>query len=415
MPKEIEIVLNELHPAQQQIVDGKKRFNVLTCGRRFGKSALAVDLLSEYLLQGKTVGLWSPTYKDLYELWQEIKHTIYPIIEHKNEQVMQITTITGGKLDCWSLTEPDSGRGRKYHRIIIDEAEKARKLEEAWTRAIRPTLTDYAGDGWFLSTPKFGQTYFKQLHKNAEKDPRQWTSWRFTTYDNPYINKQELEDAKATLDPLVFACEYLAEDVDLTLRPFAYAYDEAKHVKPCVRDIVDHVCLSFDFNVDPLTCIAAHCSVSSIRIFKEWAINSGDIYEMCERIKTDLPGAVFIVTGDATGAGRSAISRGNTNYYAVIKNSLGLVDNQLKNPAINPAVHDSRVLLNSMLSHFDISIDPKCEGLRKDLKYVEVDGEGNILKDRKSSTRKADLLDCLRYLLNTHYPNYLKHLVVKGN
>ena len=41
---------------------------------------------------------------------------------------MQIELITGGKVDFWSLEEPDSGRGRKYKVAVVDEAEKAKKL-----------------------------------------------------------------------------------------------------------------------------------------------------------------------------------------------------------------------------------------------------------------------------------------------
>ena len=407
MSKEIEIVLNQPHEAQQRILDGAKRYNVLTCGRRFGKSSLAIELLAQSILDGHIVGLWTPTYKDLYELWQEAKHVLYPITKSKDEQVKQLKAITGGKLDCWSLEEPDNGRGRKYHRVIIDEAEKSTKLKEAWERAIRPTLTDFRGDAWFLSTPKFGQTYFKELHKKPETSST-WTSWRFTTYDNPYMNRAEIDEARETLDDLTFRCEYLAEDVDLTLRPFAYAFDQTKHVGECAFENNKHVWLSFDFNVDPLTCIAAHCDNFGMKIFREWSITSGDIYEICERVKIDLPSAVFLVTGDSTGAGRSALTKGNTNYYTVIKRALNLVDTQLKKPNINPSIGDSRVHTNSMLQHFPVVISPECKGLIRDLRYVEMDEEGDLIKDRKTDTRKADLLDCFRYLINSAYPNYLK-------
>jgi hypothetical protein len=42
------VSLNELHVNQQKVVDGHKRFSVLSCGRRWGKSALAINLSVSY-------------------------------------------------------------------------------------------------------------------------------------------------------------------------------------------------------------------------------------------------------------------------------------------------------------------------------------------------------------------------------
>lgn len=63
----------------------------------------------------------------------------------------RIELITGAAIDYWTLDDPSTvARGRKYKRVIIDEAAMARHLEQAWTEAIRPTLTDYRGDAFFL-------------------------------------------------------------------------------------------------------------------------------------------------------------------------------------------------------------------------------------------------------------------------
>jgi hypothetical protein len=61
--KEVPITLNEPHEAQEQILNEAQRFNVLCCGRRFGKSALAVNLLCEPAIDGMPVGYFTPTYK----------------------------------------------------------------------------------------------------------------------------------------------------------------------------------------------------------------------------------------------------------------------------------------------------------------------------------------------------------------
>jgi len=88
------IRLNELHVNQQKVVDGHKRFSVLSCGRRWGKSALAINLLSEIALDGKLAGYFTPTYKLLDGTFNECLHALEPVISRKNDHQF-IELITG--------------------------------------------------------------------------------------------------------------------------------------------------------------------------------------------------------------------------------------------------------------------------------------------------------------------------------
>jgi predicted phage terminase large subunit-like protein len=88
----------------------------------------------------------------------------------------------------------------------------ARHLEEAWTEAIRPTLTDYLGDAFFLSTPK-GRNYFSLLY-DMEKEDEEWISFRLPTTDNPFIDPSEVEAASKALPSIAYRQEFLAEFVD---------------------------------------------------------------------------------------------------------------------------------------------------------------------------------------------------------
>lgn len=357
------------------------------------------------MLDGQRIGYWTPTYKDLNEVWVELKYTLASVIKSKNEQLKEIVLLTGGKLDMWSMEDPDSGRGRKYHRAIVDEAEKAMHFKDAWERTIRATLVDYNGDAWFLSTPKFGKTYFKEIFNNKDKFDN-WMSWRYTSFDNPYLDPKEIEEARR-YDDLVFRCEYLAEDVDITNMPFAYAFDVSKHVNKCVYNPGVEVMLAFDFNVDPITAVAAQHVGGRINCFKEFRLRNSDIYNLCDHIKAALPNSLFMVTGDATGHNRSALAVGNINYYTVIQQRLGLSPGQMKQPSINPAVADRRVLMNSILQNYPMSIDPEgCPFLIEDYKYVEVNDKGDI--DKTKDKHRGHLLDAKGYLLNTFFGYFVK-------
>lgn len=196
-----------------------------------------------------------------------------------------------------------------------------------------------------------------------------------------------------------------------TKNRFWYTFDKSRHVQARTFDPRAELMLSFDFNCNPMTCIAAQEIGDELRIIKEWKLPDSDIYILCDRILVDFPTALYVITGDATGANRSALTRGNTNYYTVIQHKLGLAPAQMRQPAVNGSHGDSFVLCNSILQHKPVAIDPAVTGLIFDMENGKVEYKEEkleIIKDRKDATREQDLTDCLRYLLSTFYGNFVR-------
>lgn len=393
-------------------MDTKKRFNVLKCGRRFGKTTLAEELIIEPALDGYPTAYYCPTYKDLNDFWINILSILKDVIVSKNEQLKQIRLITGGIIDLWSMDEPDSGRGRKYMRVVIDECEKAKKLETAWKGTIRATLTDYKGDCWFLSTPKFGYTEFKKLHSLATNPEysHEWKSWTFTTYDNPNMDSNEIDSAKKTLDDIYFRCEYLAEDVDLEGMRWAFAFNRQVHVTKVIYNPKLITYLSFDFNRNPITCSVIQNYDDSINVVECIKLDNSDIYKLCTYIRVKYPIAQFIITGDASGSNGSAMVQDNMNYYKIISVQLGVGTNQFKVPTFNPRLEDNQVLVNSLLANYKVNIDKdNAISLIFDLENVKMLSDGSIDKtNRQDVTKQADALDTFRYYCNTFMAWFLK-------
>lgn len=389
-----------------------KRFNVLKCGRRFGKTSLAEELIVDPALDGFPVAYYAPTYKDLNDFWLNIISIVKDVIETKNEQLKQIRLVTGGIIDMWSLDEPDSGRGRKYKRVVVDECEKAKKLDIAWQGTIRATLTDYIGDAWFLSTPKFGDTFFKQLHAyylDADKSD-EWQSWVYTTYDNPFMNTKEIDAARKTLADVYFRCEYLAEDVILKGMLWAFAFDSKKHTGKVTLDPKKTVFLSFDFNRNPICCSVIQWYGGKVYVVETIKLPDSDIYKLCDVVKVKYPNCHYIVTGDATGKNSNALVKDNINYYTVIKERLGLQRPQMKVPMVNPLLEENQVLFNSIMMNYPVIIDQdKCRALIFDLNNVKMLPGGQIDKtNREDEAKQADALDTLRYWFNVFMWDFLK-------
>ena len=218
MSESIKIQINNEHSGQLKVLSEAKRFNVLDCGRRWGKSALAVNLLSENALDGHPVAYFAPFYSLLSGTFKELYSVLNTVTTRKHDNQF-IELATGGSIEFWSLENPIAGRSRKYKVAIVDEAAFNRNLWQSWTEAIRPTLTDLKGSAWFMSTPK-GKNDFYKLWMRGQTGEQDWMSWQMPTITNPHIDPSEIEAARRDLPELAFAQEYLAEFNDNVANPF---------------------------------------------------------------------------------------------------------------------------------------------------------------------------------------------------
>jgi hypothetical protein len=403
---EVVVKLQKLHKGQSEILNNAKRFNHLRCGRRFGKTSLIEELCLP-AIDGFPVGVWFPTYKDLSEVWKSIKYTYRHVVKKKKEDVKQLELITGGIIDLWSMDNPDSGQGRYYKRAIIDEAAKTKNLYQAWEETIRPTLTDLIGDAWILSRPKgYNNGFYKMEEKHRKFD--NWAFFHYTTYDNPFMSKDEIEEAKNQLDSFTFEQEYMAEYVDANSMPFLYSFERDRHVGNCSIDESSDIRLSFDFNIDPFTVtVYQRPDKNTVHFIDYIRLGNSDIYQVCDHIRAMFPNHFLIVTGDASGGNRTGMVRGKSSYWYIIKQELRLKDAQIRKRSKNIGLIESRVLCNSALQHKNILINPKHEELIRDCVHSGVDDEGILKKDRQDN--KNDFLDGFRYALDMEFPELIRN------
>jgi hypothetical protein len=230
--------LGKLHSGQVKAFLALRdhRFKALRCGRRFGKTDLAKTWISEGLVQGCECAWFAPQHRTSSEVHSELLIQLRPIIETSSKQAGQIRMKTGGRLDFWTLENPIAGRGRKYRRIVIDEAAFGKNggnktdgsLMSIWEKAIKPTLYDLGGEV-LVSSNSAGKNPDNFFY-NICTDPQYgFYEYHATTLDNPLLPKQLAhenlagwlerralfqEELKKNNDPLVYAQEHLAEFVD---------------------------------------------------------------------------------------------------------------------------------------------------------------------------------------------------------
>jgi len=220
-PSQISVRLHKLHLGQVQITQHPARFKVVMCGRRFGKTALGIRWLCDGALAGEPVAWFAPSYKLALEAWRELVDRLKPITSRISEQDKRLELMTGGVIEVWTLDGPDPARGRKYRRVVIDEAGIVRDLLDVWQQAIRPTLVDLGGLALILGTPKGRRHGFVTLFNRGNTgEDADWSAFRASTLDNPYIPADEVEAARNELPPEVFAQEFEGIPTDDGANPF---------------------------------------------------------------------------------------------------------------------------------------------------------------------------------------------------
>ena len=191
-----------------------RRYNVAACGRRFGKSTLALELMARPALDGQPVAYFSPTYKLLTEVWRYMESILHPVIQRSSMTERRIELITGGVIECWSMDNPDAGRSRRYARVVVDEAGLVADLGERWQAAIRPTLADLRGDAWLMGTPKGRNFFWECFNRGQDEQQPDWMSWQKPTSANPHIHPDEISAMRQELTERRFAQEILAQFLD---------------------------------------------------------------------------------------------------------------------------------------------------------------------------------------------------------
>jgi len=205
------------HPGQRPVLLDDHRFQVMSCGRRFGKSDVGGHkLLPEAFLAhykkselddtGKRMEYWivGPEYSDAEKefrvLYDNLKKLDVPFDRPGtyNDAIQGNLHISlwGGKFQVHgkSAKHPETLVGEGLHGALMVEAAKVK--ERVWTKFIRPTLNDFQGWSLLSSTPE-GKNWFYEAYMRGQNDAqRAWTSWRMPAWMNPHVYPLGATDAQ---------------------------------------------------------------------------------------------------------------------------------------------------------------------------------------------------------------------------
>lgn len=380
-----------LTSAQNQIAADLHRFRVINCGRRFGKTTLAVEeIKGKVLTAPRKVAYIAPTYQQARDIaWEMLKRELQPIITSINESRLEIRTRTmkGGEsivyLRGWEAIE--TLRGQFFHFVVIDEVASMRNWWTRWDEVIRPTLTDTRGEVMFISTPR-GYNHFYDLY-NREHEDKDYKSFHFTTYDNPHVPWDEIEKAKKELPENRFAQEYLA-DFKKTEGLVYKEFIRERHVqkKPLVNIVDRIVPVDFGFTNPAAMLVIEKDTDAHYWVTTEYYKTGKTTAELIEYAKSLKANKFYPDPAEPDRI--EEMRRANLNVREVSKD-------------IEAGINAVRELFKTDR----IRIDPSCINLIAELetyRYPEKKPERN---EPEVPVKEDDhLVDCLRYALYMQEP-----------
>lgn len=213
----MDIKLFTPHKAQKRVVtgfaDSKHQFGVFVAPRQIGKTVLGINLLLYWLLkEPNQIGAWiTPIFAQSRKVHEEITNKANKIITSSNKAEYSITFINGSKLRFLSGDSPDSIRGYTFNYVIIDEA--AYVKENAIVQAILPTLLAQGKKCLMISTPK-GKNHFYNWYLKGLDTSDMYISFKAKTDENPYVDKEFIEEQRRSLPESIFKAEYEGEFTD---------------------------------------------------------------------------------------------------------------------------------------------------------------------------------------------------------
>ena len=394
----------------------KKKLNFLCGGMGSGKthSFLAkcfINHITKKNSEGVSNG-WViyPTYDLAEEIFVEPMKDIFQrngIKYQYNIQKHKFTT-SYGNIKIYQLQKPHRIIGANLNWVGIDEfdLESWKNCEIAYNKAIGRLRGSEDTELFIVSTP---EGYHFLHHVAVEKANETTHLVKGKTTDNPYLPDSYVELLESNYTPELLKAYRDGEFTNISKLSTYYSFERSKNVKKCEYDRSLPLCVSIDWNVDPMcVCLLQEKRNGQVQVFDEVILShqgQGDLISarMCAMVKDKYPNSQYLAYPDASGSQRHTSAM--FSDIDILKQHGFTVKVRKTNPPVVNRVNAVNRLLaldNKMLEGKQLIIDPKCKTLIQDLeKVTNKQGTREIDKSNKLLSHSSDALG---YYISFEHP-----------
>jgi len=251
------------------------RYKCVAKGRRLGFTRSAAQFLIEQMLGADDLNLWQNKKEGegLYILWgdtihgnirryvdryfkpvlEKIQNKIrdrlnnkkFKLYEYKTQDSMLITYNDNRKsiIDFRSADKPENWEGFGYDLIVLNEAGIILKNRSLWENSVSPMMLDNPKSKAIIGgVPKGKNLFYELWQRGVSVDYPRWRSFRFSSYDNPLLSEEDIEELKKGLSEKAIRQEIYGEFVENVSNEM-FSYEEVERamrieVAPSVGPIV---------------------------------------------------------------------------------------------------------------------------------------------------------------------------------
>ena len=410
--------MTKKHLKQIACIDDPARFKFVLAGRRGGKTMMICE---DIVQTAATMPPWSeiyymgPTNQMAEELiWEQLEYrmeqlnwSFRPLISKRRFELSRKR-----KIYVIGAEKYRRVRGKPIAKAYLDElAFWDVDLKKVW-RALRPALTDFRGGCIASTTPDGKNTPAYEFYLDIAQK-HNWKYFTWCSLDNPFLDPDEIQEARLELDEKSFRQEYEASWESFEGLAY-YAFDEKLNLLGETKiDTNLPLILAFDFNVNPTTLLLCQWyeDLGEMVFKREYSLKHSSTEETIIQFTTDYQSiassAKILIRGDAAGSSRHSVT-GRSDYQS-IEQILTAQGFQFEKQVLgkNPPIVDRVKILNSWLKPFGrmprVKIDISCKDLIKDLSSQETNGR--IPSDKGNLGHKADAAGYAIY-----YQNRIKNI-----
>jgi hypothetical protein len=387
---------------QAKVWKGSSRFKVLICGRRFGKTFLALTWLLAQAGNKKGIYYYiAPSYVMAKSIaWRLLKELADGHYVNKNEGELFIEMANGAVIQLKGAENRDSLRGVSLAGCVLDEF--CFMDEAVWAEVVRPATSDQQAPVLFISSPS-GWNWGKTLYDYAAsgEDPN-WSAWSFTTADGGNVKPEEIESARRELPERTFKQEYLASFETLSNRVYSN-FDRTVHVDVELADpaAASELYVGIDFNVSPVTAVICVKVSDQLHIVDEVSIMNSNTTELSQEIKRRYPKHRIRAYPDPAGRARKTSAAGGVTDFTILEQAGFIVLAPASHPAVADRINEVQAMFVNASGDVRMFVHPRCKELIRCL-------DGLTYKKGTSQPDKTlgldHLTDALGYLVHYEFP-----------
>lgn len=356
-------------------LDYKGRYIALTGGRSSGKSWIIAHKILEDLIYKKMDVLCAREHQNSIEqsnkkLFEKIIKKYELPYEIQNTKI--ISKITGSQIVFVGLSDITADNIKSYEDFKLVWLEEAQKISQKSWDILNPTIRAEGSQIILTMNPEVPHSKHPIMSELTTIFKDETLHIHANYYDNPFCSKDILKIAELTKQhkPEEYKHIWLGEPKDESVNNVVKGFTE-ENIKPITYQPNMPLHLTWDFNVDPMSCILAHKTPDKVFYFDEFILENASTEQTIKEVINAYPNhkASIIINGDASGDNRSTQSEWSN--YVIIRNALRrhYKDNNIHvhlRPS-NPRIKNRIAAFNAKVLSYDgkrcLFVDPKCEKL----------------------------------------------------